>query len=149
MVLLHNKDKKTFIATTLEELLNSCGSVYTRSKYIKYKTNVLKIRLGQIGKPCNIDNYYSPKISLFCSKIGFDEKRRGILPKCTRFFCKDHVGVKADISVGDSLEEKTNVVMIRTELGENLFKKSIELGFIQAKTITKKEIRNRQPYLWR
>lgn len=58
MVVSHRYE--TFIAHSLEELAESCGSIYEGYQYFAHEGNAL----NQIGKPCDIKDRYEFKISL-------------------------------------------------------------------------------------
>lgn len=141
MVLVSGVTKKTFVAREPEDVIEACGSIYSNVKYVGWA--IRSEQFGQVGKPCDMMTLlYSPKISIFCSRIG---KR----VKCTRFFCKDHLGRKSDISVGDIQGEAMNHVIIWTSLGQKIIDSAINSGDLFARECSSRELRQAQPYLWR
>jgi len=147
---------ETFIAHRLEELAESCGSIYEEYQYVAHEGNAL----GQIGKPCDIDYKYRFKISLFCSHIAKSQKERitkANRPKVSRrhtpskcWVCRDHVGVKADISVGDSqVNSKENVLIIKSNKGLIVLKHAMKTAMLCLESIDYIDVVKRQPYLWR
>lgn len=147
---------ETFIAHNLEELAESCGSIYEYYPYRKIKG----INLGQIGKPCDINEEYGFKISLFCSHTVHPQKH--IITKFNRstvsrkytpgkcWTCRDHVGITSDINVGDTqVNPKENVLIIRTNKGASILEYALKMDMLCLEGMEPKEIVEKQPYLWR
>lgn len=147
---------ETYVAHNLEELLESCGSIYEEFPYV----NLGGTKVGQIGKPCNINNKYKFKISLFCShtieiqkeritKINRDTFSKRFTPfKC--WFCRDHVGLKADINVGDTqTNPKENVLIIKSNKGLSVLEYALKMDMLCLEQIDYSAIVEKQPYLWR
>lgn len=152
------------LARDLKDLKRACGSAYNFTLKPKgFTSNRLDRNYGMIGKPCDLSSKFSPLISIFCSRvwtvpvtkenIKTHRQHSSILKmplKCSRFFCRDHVGKKADISVGDTqTDRKVNVVIVRTDLGQSLFDLALKLKYISATKIPFNIIKEKQPYLWR
>ena len=161
---LVSKRYKTFIAYSLEDLLKSQGSIY---EYFPYTTPSIANGLAQIGKPCDIDLRFKIKISLFCSSIysniehpitkdklasesSFSRYFRGL--KCKPFKCRhciDHVGTRADFSVGDSqYNKKLNNVLVRNVEASKIWCQTINQGFVWAKEINYEKVKQNQPFLF-
>jgi len=154
------------IAKTKRDFLKACGSTYEdRSFLVITEANDVTTRLGQIGKPCDIIQGFTPRISIFCSHT-YRTKREPITKDYARqskskvrtlfenpvkcFLCKDHVGLEADVNVGDSQEDaKVNVLITRTALGMKLVELAISHEFLQLEEEKYSKIREKQPYLWR
>jgi coenzyme F420-reducing hydrogenase beta subunit len=154
------------IAKNKKDLLNACGSTYEDKTFqIGELPQNLSTHLGQVGKPCDIIQPFSPKISLFCSHT-YRPKRKPVTKDYARlpkhkirtffenpvkcFLCKDHLGLTADVNVGDSQEDsKVNVLIARSKLGVELVEHAIEKEFLQLEEISYLVIKNKQPYLWR
>jgi len=154
------------VAKNKKDLLNACGSTYEGKIFQTVeRPNDLSTRLGQVGKPCDITQPFSPKISLFCSHT-YRPKRKTITKKYASkrkhkiktffensvkcFLCKDHLGLTADVNVGDSQEDaKVNVLIARSKLGLELVEMAIENDLLQLEEISYLVIKNKQPYLWR
>jgi len=156
---------ETFIAKNLRDLLDSCGSIYEEFRY--YKPRYGCEEFAQIGKPCNIDARFNFSISLFCSSIyakqkePISKKKLRKLSSTSRYVkalkhkpwmcrkCRDHLGVHADICVGDSqTHRKRNHVIVQSEEGFRIWNETVNQGWIIAKPISLKLIHRRQPYLW-
>lgn len=151
----------TYLAKDLNGLKRSQGSIYHNFYY--YKPDVpeeFPEGIGQIGKPCDMDPQYSPRISLFCSKVVklprsqpmfkhdmiiFDPKWNQIPLKCR--LCLDHIGKRSDISLGDSqILPKLNVIIPHTDLGRKLLKLAINHKYIVCQRMPKGEIN--QPWIY-
>jgi len=154
--ILCSRNKGTFIAYNLEDLTLSCGSIYGAFPYQKLKGD----KLGQIGKPCDIDEGYFFKIGLFCSHTSHSQEfkiNRENRPKISRLYtplkcwlCRDHVSTRADISVGDTqYDPKLNVIIVRTSIGQEILNYSSKKNMIRCNETTFSKIQKRQPYLWR
>jgi len=146
----------TYVARSLKDLVKSCGSIYENYRYENHNGH----KLGQIGKPCNINNNYDFKISLFCSHVAQPQKE--IITKDNRptvsrmhtpvkcWLCRDHVGVDSDISVGDTqTDPKENVLIIRSNRGRKVLKYAMKEDMICLESMPFQEIVKKQPYLWR
>ena len=147
---------ETYVAHNFEELLESCGSIY---EHYPYK-NFYGPKLGQIGKPCDLNNRYDFKISLFCSHTAHPQKER--IHKINRptiskiytpfkcWFCRDHIGIKSDISVGDTqTNPKENVLIIKSNNGLAVLEHALKRDMLYLEPMDTMEIVERQPYLWR
>ncbi len=53
---------ETYVARNLEDLVESCGSIYENYRYENHNGH----KLGQLGKPCDLKGD-SFKIAIFCS----------------------------------------------------------------------------------
>lgn len=157
------------VADDLDDLKRACGSTYKVVSSPKHFLSSVRFsadhfeKYGLIGKPCDMFKGFSPLISIFCSRawktaitkegIAKQSYFKSILKmplKCSSLFCRDHVGKKADVSVGDSqTHKKINVVVVRTELGQKLFDLAIKLNYLSATKSEYNSIRTKQPYLWR
>lgn len=150
-----------FIAYNKSDLLKAAGSTY---EYIKFDFPWAP-GLAQVGKPCDLKVQFSPKISLFCSH-SYRKKNIPIskhyarLPKSKIrtifenpmfcFFCSDHIGFSSDISVGDlHSNPKINVILAHSDLGKQLLGYAVNHKYILLKKIELKELKQKQPYLWR
>ncbi|MEM3730952.1 MAG: Coenzyme F420 hydrogenase/dehydrogenase, beta subunit C-terminal domain [Candidatus Bathyarchaeia archaeon] len=72
-------------------------------------------------------------------EISLDEIRRFIMPSCN--VCFDMTNEFADISVGTvEGEEDWNTVIVRTTVGEKLFKKAVEAGEIEIGQLEKERL---------
>lgn len=150
------------VAKTREDLLKASGSTY---EDVQFRFNNNSGNLGQVGKPCDLRFGFRPLFSLFCSHV-YRAKENPISKeyaskpkskvktlfenpiKC--FLCKDHVGLDADVSVGDSQESvKVNVLVVRSLLGAKLVELAIKNEHLELEEISYAEIREKQPYLWR
>ncbi len=149
---------ETYIAHNLDELVESCGSIYEQYPYGEHYDPHKK--LGQIGKPCDINEKYGFKISLFCSHTAQSQKEiinKNNRPTVSRMYtpgkcwvCRDHVGVNSDISVGDTqIDPKENVLIVRSNKGSTVLKHVIKEDMICLKPISFMEIVKKQPYLFR
>jgi len=151
----------TFLARTLNDCIKSCGSIYQNLPYDKMKDG----KTGQIGKPCDMDDQYCFRISLFCSgvlKEDISKKQLRSLSSSERYFfqlknkpfkcmfCRDHMGVNADVSVGDSqLHPKINHIIIHNEKGARIFNDAVDSGLIYiVREIDIDRIKHKQPYLF-
>lgn len=161
-----NRIKQAWIvAQSFNDLLESCGSTYEMTKFGGGNLAFDQPCLGQIGKPCDLDLKYSPRISLFCSHSYRPKKQRitkhyAQLPKpklltmaenpfrC--FLCRDHVGRNADLMVGDSqFDPKMNVVIVNSRLGQNIVDFAVNHKYLLASKIDFTWIRDMQPHLWK
>jgi len=153
---------KWIVAKNKDDLLEACGSTYEDLKFpiIKEPNG-----LGQIGKPCDLTHRFTPKISIFCShtyrpkhnpitKDYASKPKRKIKTlfensiKC--FFCRDHIGLEADVNVGDSQENpKVNILIVRSQLGERLLESAVKHRLLKLEEIKHVKIKRKQPYLWR
>lgn len=157
---------QSYLARSLEELESSAGSVYEDFQYgLEVKRS---FHLGQIGKPCDMSQDCSPRISLFCSRIysnqknPIDKKSLKEKSRASRFLeglknqprrcwkCGDHVGEEADISCGDSQQHpKVNHVIVRTSLGQEIWDGCLHDKLIFAQEIPFETIYQEQIYLFK
>ena len=154
-------DPAWMIAHNKEDLLKAAGSIY---EYVKLDPFCMP-DLAQIGKPCDLSEYYSPRISLFCSH-SYRKKRDPISKEyaCSNkskirtvfenpipcFMCFDHVGFSSDVSVGDSqTDPKVNVMIVHTKLGEQLLDFAVNHKYLWIQKIDLELIKKRNSYLWR
>jgi len=148
---------ETYVARNLEELVESCGSIY---EHYHYGHQDPLEELGQIGKPCDISEKYGFKIAIFCSHTSQPQKevitkanrpavsRRHTPGKC--WTCRDHVGIKADISVGDTqTDPKENVLIINSDKGLTVLKYAVKEDMVCVDPMIFMKIVKRQPYLFR
>lgn len=151
-----------FIATSKEDLLKSCGSTYEDLKFVK-KFDIPNVSL--IGKPCDMNPLFSPRISLFCSHSyrprseivskkyagSPKSKLRTLLEnpvKC--FLCLDHLGYVADVNVGDDQgDPKLNNVIVRSSVGLELINLGIDNNLLKMEEMRCINIKKKQKYLWR
>jgi len=147
---------ETFIAHNLDDLIKSCGSIYENYPYRNFKGN----NLGQIGKPCDMNENYAFKISLFCShtsrrqKEKINRKNRPHLSRINNtakcWICKDHLGEESDISVGDTqIDPKQNILIIRTNKGLSILEYAKKMDILSLERTDFREVVEKQPYLWR
>lgn len=154
--MLVSRRYKTVIAETKEDLIESCGSIYEDFKYKKLKGDLL----GQVGKPCNIDLSYKIRICLFCSgtrrhrKLVLTREKRlltgliDIPAKC--FLCTDHLGRKANISIGDLHGyPKMNMIIAWNKQGADMIRQASKENYLNIISIGNKILRERQPYLFK
>lgn len=146
---------KTIIARTQNEVLESCGSIYEDFPYTHYRIGVL----GQIGKPCNLEpRFYRLRIGIFCSGTRYKQSfrvTRGNRARISRlmipikcFFCRDHFGRNADLSIGDTQDDpKENVVIVWTKTGKWLIEDCLRERVLNLQPITYDIICKKQPYL--
>lgn len=150
-----------FVAKNKSDLLKAAGSTY---EYVKFDFSWAP-GLAQIGKPCDMRTKFSPRISLFCShsyrrkKLPITKDYAGSSKSKLRaifenpvscFICSDHIGVSSDISVGDTqTDPKINVVLVHSEVGEQLLDFVVNNKYLVLEKIEIEEIKKRQSYLWR
>jgi len=148
----------TFVAHNLQDLVMACGSIYEEFQYVRIPGGWAK--MGQIGKPCDINKAFKLKISLCCSHVsrpGLAKINKQNRAKVTRWrtpmkcwLCRDHTGIKADITVGDTqVHPKRNIIIARTGLGLELLNRSVNMGFLNVKEHSFQAIKQKQPYLFR
>jgi len=160
VVARYGRPPYTFVAKDLQDLIMVCGSFYEDFEYVRIPGNWA--RMGQIGKPCDINSAFKLKISLFCShacrpgdakinkRTRIKMSKWRIPMKCLFWACRDHTGVKADISVGDSQAfPKENVLIARSDRGLQLLQTCIDTGFLDLQEISFLSIKRKQPYLFR
>lgn len=150
-----------FIAHNKSDLLKAAGSTY---EFIHCDFSWAP-KLAQVGKPCDLLDAFSPKISLFCShsyrkkKVPITKEYAGMHKSKIRtvlenpipcFLCSDHIGFSSDISVGDTqTNPKINVVLVHSKIGKQLLDYTINHKYLVLKKIKFKEVKQKQPYLWR
>ena len=154
-------DPAWMIAHNKKDLLSAAGSIY---EYVKLDP-FWAPDLAQVGKPCDLTECYSPRISLFCSH-SYRKKRDPISKEyaCSNkskirtvlenpipcFMCFDHVGFSSDVSVGDSqTDPKVNVMIVHTKLGEQLLDFAVNHKYLWIQKIDLELIKKRNSYLWR
>jgi len=161
IVCLDKSSAQWIVARNKEDLLKAAGSTY---EYVAFDFPWAP-HLAQIGKPCDIDDRFSPKISLFCShsyrKKGIPisesyahqpkSKIRTIFDNPLRcFLCSDHIGKFSDVSVGDTHSDpKINVVLVHSNLGRKLLDFAVNHKYLNIEKIEIETIKKKQPYLWR
>lgn len=154
-------DPSWMIAHNKEDLLRAAGSIY---EYVKLETFSAH-NLAQIGKPCDLSECYSPRISLFCSHsyrkkrdpiskeyAGSDKSKiRTVLENpIPCFMCFDHLGFSSDVSVGDSqTDPKLNVMLVHTDLGERLLDFAVNNKYLWREKMPLELIKKRNQFLWR
>jgi len=154
-------DPAWFIAHNKQDLLDAAGSTYEMINF----DFIPGSDLAQIGKPCDLKECFSPRISLFCShsyrkkKARISKKYAGVPKSKLRavfenrfscFICFDHVGSNSDVSVGDSqTDPKLNHIIVRSELGENLISFAVKHKYLSLEKINLELIKKSNPYLWR
>lgn len=151
-----SKPYLTFIAETETDFLSCSGSIYEQFKYVKLKRN---FKYGQIGKPCNIDEKYKFKISIFCSHVTKKQKFRinmnnrnkqsffDIPLKC--LLCTDHLGLKSDVSVGDSqFNNKLNFIIVNSDLGQKILDEAVNHKYLKCIPSNYELLVKNQPYLY-
>ena len=155
-------DPAWMIAHNKEDLLEAAGSTYEMIKF----DFIPGSGLAQIGKPCDLHNYYySPRISLFCSH-SYRKKRDPISKEyaCSNkskirtvfenpipcFMCFDHVGFSSDVSVGDSqTDSKMNVMVVHSKLGADILAFAVKHKYLWIEKIPLELIKKTNSYLWR
>jgi len=155
-------DPAWMIAHTKEDLLDAAGSTYEMINY----DFIPGSDLAQIGKPCDLHNYYySPRISLFCSH-SYRKKRDPISKEYASiqkskikavlenplpcFVCFDHVGFSSDVSVGDShTDPKLNVMIVHSKLGADILAFAVNHKYLCIEKINLELIKKTNSYLWR
>jgi len=154
-------DPAWMIAHIKEDLLDAAGSIY---EYVKLDPFGAP-DLAQIGKPCDLSGYYSPRISLFCSH-SYRKKRAPISKEYAAqkkskmrtvlenpvpcFLCMDHVGFSSDVSVGDShTDPKINVMIVHSKLGAELLAFAVNHKYLFIEKIDLELIKKTNPVLWR
>lgn len=156
---------KWFVAVSKEDLLKSCGSTYEDLKFDSYLCKSGFPVLGQIGKPCDMKPIFSPNISIFCSHTyrrksfviskAYAQTRRSKWKtifsdpvKC--FLCMDHLGLFADVNVGDDqVDPKLNNIIVRSRLGLDLIRLGVDNNLLKMERMKCIKIRRKQKYLWK
>jgi len=150
-----------FVAHNKTDLLEAAGSTYESVKFdFPWAPN-----LAQIGKPCDLDPKFSPRISLFCSH-SYRRKRIPITkeyacspkPKLKTilenpiscFLCFDHIGFSSDISAGDSrINPKLNSFIVHSDTGKQLLDYAVNHKYLKVKQVSIEHTKSFNPHLWR